>query len=227
MAKNTYQTYTEQTPISVYRSDFMRRGAMCTALAGRHPGLSTIATEAKTVVAEIDTRREVLQELEDAQLLANAIEDAERLDVVEAYTELRRTMFAKNYEVAKLLPDAPSALGRLGVDNFIKRAEAAVANLEALPENDAIRVAFLANLKKELADLKNADQAEDQARADLKTGRMVLTLYKSELAQAREVQLGTILTVLKDREKVALFTVPWRKWSRAAEEAEADEGGTP
>ena len=58
--------------------------------------------------------------------------------------------------------------------------------------------------------------------------RMGLTLYKAELVQAREVQLGTILTVLKDREKVALFTVAWRKPSRSAEdEAPSQETTTP
>ena len=57
---------------------------------------------------------------------------------------------------------------------------------------------------------------------------MALTLYKSELAQEREAQLGTILTVLKDREKVAMFTVPWRKPLRnAQDDAAPQESTTP
>ena len=108
-------------------------------------------------------------------------------------------------------------MARLGIDNFSKRIELAVANLKALPANDSVRLAFLATLEKEATEFNAADKAEDQTRDALKTNRMALTLYKSQLAQAREVQLGTILTVLKDREKVALFTIPWRKWSRSDE----------
>jgi len=228
MAKNTYQTYTELTPIGVYRADFMRRGAMCTALLPRHPGLAAVATAARDRVTEIDAGRDAMQDAEDAELVANAIEDAAKLDVVEVYTELRRTLFAKTGDAATLLPDAPSALARLGIDNFTNRAEAAIANLKALPENDPVRVSFLATLEKELAEFVAADKAEDNTRDALKTMRMALTLYKSELAQAREVQLGTILTVLKDREKVAMFTVPWRKPSRnAQDDAAPQEPTTP
>jgi hypothetical protein len=49
---------------------------------------------------------------------------------------------------------------------------------------------------------------------------MALTLYKSELAQAREAQLGSVLTALKDREKVAMCTLPWRKLSRSTNDSE-------
>ena len=218
MGKTTYQSYTDQTPISTYRSDFMRRGAMCAALVNRHPELAAIADEAKAIVSEIDARLASLQEADDDQLLANALEDVEKLDVVDLYTEMRRTMFAKKYDIAKLLPDAPSSLGRLGADGFGQRAALAIASLKALPETDSMRVAFLSNLEKEVAEFQSANQAEDGTREELKTIRLALTLYKSELAQTREVQLGTLLTILKDREKVALFTVPWRKPSRTADE---------
>lgn len=223
MGKTTYQSYTDQTPISIFRSDFMRRGAMCAALATRYPALAGVAEEAKAIVSEIDARLASLQEADDDQLLANALEDVEKLDVVDLYTEMRRTMFAKKYDIAKLLPDTPSSLGRLGAENFSQRATLAIAALKALPETDGIRGAFLDHLEKELAEFQSANQAEDGTREELKTIRLALTLYKSELTQAREVQLGTILTVLKDREKVALFTVPWRKPSRTAE----DEAATP
>ncbi len=221
MVKNTYQSYTEQTPIIGYRSDFMRRGAMCSALAPRHPGLAAVSAEAKTIVAAIDSRLAALQDAEDKQLLADALEDVEKLDVVELYTEMRRTMFAKKYEVTTLLPDAPSSLGRLGADVFTKRAEIAIANLKALPNSDPMRNVFLANLEQELSEYQSANNAEDVARDGLKTIRLALTLYKSELAQTREAQLGTILTILKDREKTALFTLPWRKSSRTPEESPA------
>lgn len=217
MGKTTYQGYTEDTPIGIFRGDLVRRGAMCTAMSTRYPELAAVATDAKTLVTEIDARRDALQDAEDAQLIANAIEDAEKLDVLEVYTEMRRTMFAKTGDVATILPDAPSTLSRLGIDNFSKRIDLAIANLKALPANDSIRVAFLATLEKEVLEFNAADKAEDQSREALKTNRMALTLYKAELAQAREAQLGTILTILKDREKVAMFTIPWRKSSRSDE----------
>ncbi len=201
----------------------MRRSAMCTALSTRYPQLAAVAADAKALVNEIDLRRDALQDAEDAQLIANALEDAEKLDVIEVYTELRRTLFAKTGDVTTLLPDSPSVLGHLGMDNFTKRAESAISNLKALPETDSVRMAFLPSLERELSELVAADKAEDRTRDALKTTRMALTLYKSELAQAREVQLGTILTVLKDREKVALFTVPWRKPSRAVQEDAAPQ----
>ncbi|MBK9263804.1 MAG: hypothetical protein IPM54_28875 [Polyangiaceae bacterium] len=220
MAKNTYQSYTEKTPIYAFRADFVWRGAMCIALGTRHPALVGIGNEANAIVAQIDARLAALQAAEDDQLRARAIENAEKLDVVDVYTELRRTMSAKNYDVAKILPDAPSILKRMRADSFAARADIAVANLEALPENDPIRVAFLANLKKELAEFHEADKAEDKTQAALRSGNVALTLCKSELAQAREAQLGAILTELKDREKSSAFTLPWRKYSRAADDGE-------
>jgi hypothetical protein len=155
-----------------------------------------------------------LQDAEDDQIRARAVEDAEKIDVADVYTELRRTMFAKNYDVAKILPDAPSILRRMNAERFADRANAAVANLKALPETDPLRVAFLASLEKELAEFNTADKAEDDKRAAVNSGNLGLTLYKSELAQAREAQLGAVLTALKDREKVAMCTLPWRKPSR-------------
>lgn len=220
MAPNTYQSYTEKTPIYAYRADFVWRGAMCIALGTRHPGLVSIGNDANAIVAQIDARLAALQAAEDDQLRARAIENAEKLDVVDVYTELRRTMSAKNYDVAKILPDAPSILRRISADSFAARADAAVSNLEALPENDPLRVAFLANLKKELAEFHEADKAEDKTRATLRSGNVALTLCKAELAQAREAQLGAILTELKDREKSSAFTLPWRKYSRAADDGE-------
>lgn len=214
MAKTSYQSYTADTPIRSYRADFMRRGAMCAALATRYPSLAAIATEAKTIAASIDARLAALQSAEDDELIANALEDAEKIDVVDVYTEMRRTMFAKNIDVMTILPDAPSSLARLGVDGFATRTEAAIAAIKALPAADPIRMEFLANLEKELSEFKTADQSEDATRDALKTIRLALTLYKSELAQTREVQMGTLLTILKDRQKVALFTLPWRKTSR-------------
>ncbi|HRI66138.1 MAG TPA: hypothetical protein PK156_17945, partial [Polyangium sp.] len=118
--------------------------------------------------------------------MANAIEDAEKLDVIEVYTEMRRTLFAKTGDVTTLLPDSPSVLGHLGMENFTKRAESAISNLKALPETDSVRMAFLPSLERELGELVAADKAEDQTRDALKTTRMALTLYKSELAQARD-----------------------------------------
>ncbi len=219
MAKNTYQTYTEETPIPLYRGDFVYRGAMCIALEERHPGLGSIGADANAIVTQIDGRLAALQDAEDDQLRARAVEDAEKLDVVDVYTELRRTMSAKKYDVAAILPDAPSILHRLSADKFAARAEAAVSNLKALAENDPIRVAFLATLEKELAEFHTADKAEDHTRAALRSGSVALTLYKAELAQAREAQLGSILSTLKDREKTAGFTLPWRKASRTSGES--------
>lgn len=201
----------------------MRRSAMCAALATRYPNLAAIATEAKTIASSIDARLAALQSAEDDELIANALEDAEKIDVVDVYTEMRRTMFAKNIDVTTILPDAPSSLARLGVDGFTKRTEAAIAALKALPTTDPIRLEFLENLEKELGEFKSADESEDATRNALKTIRLALTLYKSELAQTREVQMGTLLTILKDRQKVALFTLPWRKATRSQDEEPSAE----
>jgi len=211
MAKSTYQTYTEDTPISVYRQDFIRRAAMCAALAKRYTTLGGVATEAEDIVVQIDGKLAGLQKAEDNQTRARAIEDVEKLEVADVYTEARRTMFAKHDDVTTILPDAPSALRRLGAESFAKRAEIAVANLKALPDTDSIRVAFLPSLEKELADFHAADKAEDATRAALQSGRTALTLYKSELSQVREAQLGSIQAVFRDRGKTAMLTIPWRK----------------
>ena len=220
MAKNSYQTYTDDTPIHVFRGDFVHRGAMCAALAARYADLTIVATDANAIVAQIDIRLGMLQGAEDDQIRARAIEEAEKFDVVDVYTEMRRTMAAKNYDVATLLPEAPSILRRQSTNRFVDRANEAVSNLKALPEADPVRVMFLPKLEKELAEFHTADKAEDQTRAALRSGSVALTLYKSELAQAREAQLGSALATLKDREKVAMLTLPWRKPSRSSSEGE-------
>lgn len=223
MASNTYQTYTEETPIDTYREDFIRRGAMCGALAKRYPGLAPIGAEADAVVAQIDARRAALQKSEDDQIRARAIEDAEKLDVLDVYTELRRTMAVKTPDdVLTLLPEAPSALRRLGATTFAERAGAAVSNLETLPAEDPLRVAFLEKLKKELAEFSAADKNEDATRLALQSGKVALTLYKSELSQTREAELGAIQSILKDRDKTAMFTIPWRKTGKAPRAATSE-----
>lgn len=226
MANNTYQTFTEETPIDIYRSDALRRSALCGALASRYPALADVGAEAKNTVSQIDARRAALRSAEDDQICARAIEDAQKLDVLDMYTELRRTMSAKNYDVLTLLPDAPSSLRRAGVATFTERANLAVANLKALPDGNPLKTGFLAPLEQELAEFQQADKAEDATRAALQSGRMALTLYKSELSQAREAELGKIQSILGDREKTALFTVPWRKPSRRPAGPAAD-GGEP
>lgn len=227
MAKNTYQTYTEETPIATFREDFIRRGAMCSALATRYPGLAAVGAEANATVAQIDSRRSALQSAEDDQIRARAIEDAEKLDVVDVYTELRRTMAVKSPEDAQtLLPEAPSALRRLGAATFTERTNAAISNLSTLSVDDPLRVAFLDKLTKELAEFSAADKNEDKTRLALQSGKVALTLYKSELSQVREAELGTIQSILKDREKTALFTIPWRKTSKSGS-ADAPDAAAP
>ena len=226
MAKNTYQTYNEETPFDTYREDFIRRGAMCGALAQRYPGLAAVGAEANVIVAQIDARRTALQAAEDDQIRARAVEDAEKLDVVDIYTELRRTIAVKSPEDAlTLLPEAPSALRRLGTATFTERTNAALSNLRTLVVDDPLRVAFLDKLEKELAEFSTADKNEDKTRlAHLR--ELGLVERQGDLpALEREAELGTIQSILKDREKTALFTIPWRKTSRTA--AAAPEAPAP
>lgn len=226
MANHTYQTYTDEVQLEAFRADFIHRGAICGALEKRYPGLGAIGAEANAVVAQIDSRRNELQKAEDEQIRARAIEDAEKLDVLDVYTELRRTMAVKNpKEVLTLLPDAPSVLRRATSATFAERASAALANLKSLPEEHPLRLAFLGRLELELSEFNDADKKEDVARLAIQSGKVALTLYKSELSQSREAQLGAIQNILKDREKTALFTLPWRKARKSAattEPAEAD-----
>jgi hypothetical protein len=226
LAKTSYQTYTAETPIDTYRAEGIRRSAMCAALGERYPALLPVAADANALVAQIDTRSVALQAAEDDQTRARALEDVAKLDVLDVYAELRRTMAAKSYDTLTLLPEAPSALGRVGAKTFGERADQAVANIKALPDADPIKVAFLANLQKELSDFHAADLAEDLTRTTLQGGRVALTLYKSELSQAREAQLGAIQNVLGDREKTAQFTLPWRRTS-SKPDASAEDASPP
>ncbi len=195
---------------------------MCMALSPRHPELQAIGLEADAIIAQIDARLGALQKAEDDQVRARAIEDAEKLDVVDVYTELRRTMDAKSYDVLTLLPDAPSSLRRLSTTSFTERANLAVASIKALPDGDDVKTIFLPRLEKELAEFATADKAEDMTRTTLKSGRVALTLYKSELSQAREAALGKITGILRDREKTALFTLPWRKNAKPGSDSEPE-----
>jgi hypothetical protein len=227
MAKNTYQTYTEETPIMGYRADFIRRSAMCAALVQSYPDLGPVAAEANTILGQIDARRADLQQAEDDQVRARAIEDVEKLVLLEVYTEARRTMAVKSNNVLKVLPDAPSTLERLGAKKFDERMKVAIANLKKLPDGDPIKAAFLAKLEKEAGDFATADTAEDTTRNALHGERVALLLYKSELSQVREMQLGTIQKVFGDREKSAQFTLPWRKSGKGEGDEEAERIAAP
>jgi hypothetical protein len=90
MGKITYQTFTPETPFNVYRTDFLHRESMCGALAARYPGLAPIGAEAKTIREQIDQRRAAIQDVEDDQVRARALEDVAKLDLVEVYAEARR-----------------------------------------------------------------------------------------------------------------------------------------
>jgi hypothetical protein len=221
MGKTTYQTYTTETPIGTYRSDFIHRSAMCGAIAKRYPALGDVGKEADAILGQIDSHRADLQQAEDDQVRGRALEDAAKIDVLDVYTELRRTMAVKSYDVMTLLPDAPSALGRLGAKTFADRAKQAIANLKVLKDDDPLKTALLPKLEQELAEFNQADLAEDSSRTALQSERMALVLYKTELSQARERQLGTIQTVLSDRERTVLFTLPWRKASRTTDDEPA------
>jgi hypothetical protein len=225
MAKTTYQSYTDETPGDIYRSCFIRRGAMCAALSKRYPALAPIGAEADAIVTQMDAKFAALQQAEDDQIRARAVEDAEKLDLVDVYTELRRTLFAKKVDVQTLLPDAPSAIGRLNAKEFGERMSVAIANLKTLPDGDPQKATFLPLLEKESAEFDLADKAEDETRRNLQSGRTALLLYKAELSQVRMAQLGAIQNVLRDREKTALFTVPWRKTSKGGA-AETEEEAT-
>lgn len=227
MAKGNYQTYTVETSFEHFRADFIHRGAMCNALAKRFPELAPIGADADATLAQIDTRRSELQGAEDDQIRARAIEDAEKFDVLEVYTELRRTLHAKKRDVATLLPDAPSILGRLGTKNFGERANQAVANLKKLPDNDPVKATLLPALEKELAEFHAADTTEDTSRTNLVSARTALTLYKTELSQAREAQLGAVLNVLGDSLKMAMFALPWRKAPKVNEDAPPEASEEP
>lgn len=225
MAKTTYQNYAPETPSDIFRSCFIRRGAMCTALSKRYPALAAIGAEADAIVAQMDAKFTALQQAEDDQIRARAVEDAEKLDVVDVYTELRRTLFAKKVDVQTLLPDAPSAIGRLNAKEFGERMSVAISNLKTLPDGDPQKATFLPLLEQESAEFDLADKAEDETRRNLQSGRTALLLYKAELSQVRMAQLGAIQNVLRDREKTALFTVPWRKTSKGGA-AETEEEAT-
>jgi hypothetical protein len=105
------------------------RGVICAALSKRYPALAAIGTDADQILTQIDSRRAALQAAEDDPIRARAVENAEKFDVVEVYTELRRTLFAKKVDVQTLLPDAPSVLGRLAAKKFRARADQALENL--------------------------------------------------------------------------------------------------
>ena len=76
-------------------------------------------------------------------------------------------------------------LGRLNAKTFRERTDQAVANLKTLADDDPLKTAMLPVLEKELAEFKQADVAEDITRANFKSGRMALVLYKAELSQDR------------------------------------------
>ncbi len=88
-----------------------------------------------------------------------------------------------------------------------------------------MKIALLPGLERELAEFHQADVAEDKTRESLNSSKMAQTLYKTELSQAREAQRGAVLKIVGDSEKMALFTLPWRK--SAKPKAKEDEPAAP
>jgi hypothetical protein len=227
MAKTSYQTFTQEAPLSIFRSDFIRRDAMCGAMVKQFPDLGAIAAECAAIVAAMDARSTELRAAEDALTRARALEDAEKLSVVGAYARARTVLGVEDKDAALLiLPDAPSSLRKRNVVDFNLRVRSTIESLGELPADHPVRVAYLPPLQAEFAEFSTADVAEDEARARLGRLRLSLTLYRAELAQERDGQLGRIQGVVKDRAVTAMFTIPWRKRTKA-EGGDADETEEP
>jgi hypothetical protein len=217
MARATYQTFTPETPLPIFREDFLRRQSMCAALGAKFPGLEAVGSECTEIIAAMDARKVELQRAEDALVRARALEDAEKIDVIDSYSRLRTILLLDEKETARvLLPDAPSSLGRAGLSSFKERIAASINNLRSLPEDHPVRVEHLPLLEAEHTEFLAADQREDQVKAELSRIKLSLTLYRAELAQLRDGQLGSVQSELEDRARTALFTIPWRKSSRSS-----------
>jgi hypothetical protein len=231
MAKTNYQTYTSETPIDVFRKDFLRRASMCGALVKKHPALEPIAAECRENIASIDGRKSGLLSAEDELVVAKALEDVEKMDVIDVYSALRLTMTIHEGDATPdFLPEAPSSLKKLGTKNFTDRVTSGLESLGLLPEDHPVRISYEAQLKKEIDEFKTADLAEDSVRSKLSKIKLGLSMYKNELSQVREAQLGAIQNVLRDRSKPPLFTIPWRSSSSKSgggTETETSETATP
>jgi len=221
MSRNTYQSYTPDTPLDTMRADFIRRAAMCTALTGRYPALAEVAGQAAEIAGEIDAHAADLRAVEDDAVRAKALEDAEKIDVIDVYGTLRTMLGLQDRDhLFAFLPDPPSVLGRMPSRKFSERLTQALANLEQLPAESTLRGDFVPRLREEMAGFRRADEAEDDVRRRLRSTRLGMVVYKSELARARDAQLGVVQTATRDRAKTVLFTLPWRKSSAAVEPAE-------
>jgi len=71
-------------------------------------------------------------------------------------------------------------------------------------------------LTRELAEFEAAAGGEDDTRQSLASAKLGLTLYKADLARQCNAQLGAVQQANGDRQRTALFTVPWRKPHRPA-----------
>lgn len=227
MPTNTYQTYTAETPIHVFREDFLRRDAMCAAAAKKTPTFQPIADEAAATVAAIDQQRAAQQATEDALTRARALEDLAKIEAVDIYAQLRLTWSAQDKKLAlTMLADPPSLMARYEPKEFTEKVALAFDGLGRLPEGDPVRAAFLGLATAEFEEFRAADLAEDEARRALAGAKLSMTVYKADLARRRNAQLGAIQQITGDRAKTAMFTVPWRKASRSEATAETTDAGT-
>jgi hypothetical protein len=74
---------------------------------------------------------------------------------------------------------------------------------------------------------QRADQTEDSVRTQLRSARLGMNVYKSELARVRDAQLGTIQTITRDRAKTGMFTIPWRTPAESEDESAPVETPVP
>jgi hypothetical protein len=208
------QSYTVETPMDDFRKDFLYRGAVCQAAGRKRPDLVPLADECRATVANIDSRKTQLQQIEDDMVFARAVESAEKLEAVEAYDMVRKQLAAYDKgRVLELMPVPPSIAAKLALEKFDYRVSQAIAAIKTLPETHPVRRDFLPPLEREFAEFQEADVGEDEVRRALTTMKLTMTTFKAELAQLRDKQLGRIQTLYGDRGKVEFFTLPWRSTS--------------
>lgn len=220
------QTYTTETSFDVFRDDFRHRAALCRVASSKHAELAAITAEALAVVAAIDAKQAEIRAALDLLVDAEAAEAAEKLDMLELYEKTRKQFAVEDQKrLFDFLPESPSAVARYGAEKVTWYVNQVIKNLQQLPVDHQVRVAYLPRLEAEFEEFKAADQTEDDIRANLSAVELALDAYKADLARIRDMQLGKIQTIYGDRMKVELFTRPWRKRSKP-KRTEPQTGGT-
>lgn len=194
--------------VSTFRWDLVYLKAQL--LADERAEVKALATPVQGLLTTIRTRRDALEDAEDAVIVAAALlqrKDKGRDGLVVEAGGVARAVDKASYAI--LFPKLnPSATARLPIDEESAEMSRILGEMANLPPDHPVRQAYEQELTAAEAAVKAADAQSDAAVTELALQRSQLDRFKLEMDQARLAIHGQLLTLLKNKAEADGFFRP-------------------